>query len=203
LSPTSGACGTLTSTWLDPGTFGSTPTYTVSLGRSAVNQAASVSTPYAPTTYTAAYSIEKGSATLTGASGTLSAGAWTQNGTTATMQYVPLGSTSTLQVFIANTSSISGEASFVAYNDAGATCTGSLGTVAGTSITSVGGTLRSLLLGATTVGTATGNCSTTFASAGRAAVTVTSTTPSASTRVHSAFSVADTTSRAVIVNSTN
>ena len=202
LSPTSGACTTLTASWLDPGTYGSA-TYTVGLGRDDVNKAASVSSPYAPTTYTASYVIEKGSATLTGASGTLSGGAWTQNGTTASLQYVPLGSTSTLQVFIANTSSVAGEATFVAYNDAGATCTGTLGTVTATGITSVGGTLRSLLLGAATVGTATSNCSTTFASAGRAAVTVTSTTPSASTRVHSAFSVADTTSRAVIVNSTN
>jgi len=197
LSPASGNCTALTANW----TTLAPTSYAISLGRSALNQAASVSTAFTPTTFTASYSITNG--TLTAQSGSLSAGAWTQNGTTARLQYVPLSSSSTLQVFIANTSNVGGEATFVAYNDAGSTCTGSLGSVTASGVTSVGGTLRSLLLGAATSGNGSGNCSTTFGSAGRAAVTITSTTPSADTRVHSGFSVSDSTSRQIIVNSTN
>jgi hypothetical protein len=196
LSPASGTCTTLTATFATT----ANSAYTIALGRSAVNAAASAATAFAPATYSASYSLTNG--TITYNSGTLSAGSWTQNGSTINLQYVPLSSTSSLQVIITNTSSTAGTVTFTAYNGAGASCTGDLGAVRATGTTSVGGLLRSALLGTAAAGTTT-NCSTAFANTGFVGVTLVSSTPSASTRVHSGFSVSDTTSRGIIVNSTN
>jgi hypothetical protein len=196
LSPTSGTCTVLTATYATT----ANERYTISLGRSAVNVSSASATVFAPTTYSASYSLTNG--TLTYASGTLSAGSWTQNGSTINLQYVPLSSTSSLQVIITNTSSTAGTLSFTAYNGAGESCTGDLGAVRQTGTTSVGGLLRSALLGTAAAGTTT-NCSTAFANTGFVGVTLVSSTPSANTRVHSGFSVSDTTSRGIIVNSTN
>ncbi len=197
LSPTSGACKDMTVAWAS---LVGTP-YTLSLGRTTQGSAASVSTAFAPQTYSATYSLTNGTLTASN-TGSLAAGEWTQNGTTANLQYVPITSTSSLQIFVANTSSVGGAVTFTAFNDSGATCTGDLGAVVATGTTSIGGKLRSALLGSPATGTTT-DCTSSFASAGRAAVTLVSTTPAASTRIHSGFSVSDTTSRGLIINSTN
>lgn len=197
LSPVSGNCTSLTATFATT----ANTTYTIALGRSALNATASVATAFAPATFAASYALTNGSS-VTYRSGTLSAGSWTQNGSTINLQYVPLSSTSSLQIIITNTSSTAGTVTFTAYNGAGASCTGDLGAVRATGTTSVGGLLRSALLGTAAAGTTT-NCSTAFANTGFVGVTLVSSTPSANTRVHSGFSVSDTTSRGIIVNSTN
>jgi len=202
VSPTSAGCSTLTAQFAAP----FADTYTIGLGRIARDvTASSTAAAFAPTTYTAGYSFRNvvGSATLTAtnSSSTLAAGSWTQNGTTALLQYVPISATIPLQIIVANTSSVNGALSFTAYSN-GASCTGTLGSVNANSTVTVGSLLRSALLGQAA---ATSNCPATFTNQeGRAAVSLLSTTPSANTRVHSGFTVTGSTdSRQIIINSTN
>lgn len=202
VSPTSAGCNVLTAQFAVP--F-SNLAYTISLGRNATDAVASTASAFAPTTYTAGYSFRNvaGGATLTAtnSASTLAAGSWTQNGTTAVLQYVPISATIPLQIIVANTSAIAGSLSFTAYSN-GASCTGTLGSVNANSTVTVGSLLRSALLGQAA---ATSNCPATFTNQeGRAAVSIVSTTPSANTRVHSGFTVTGSTdSRQIIINSTN
>jgi len=204
LSPASGDCKTLTASF---GTLtAATSTIKIGLGRDALNATASEATAFASNTYTAGYSFNRASATLTAAnsSTTIAAGTWTQNGASGIrLNYVPLTDNTSLQVLISNNSSTSGVAEFVAYSG-GATCTGNLGAVAANGVTSVGGALRSALRGTPNSSTQT-NCTTAFDDAtGNAAVVLSTTTPSASTKVHSGFTVTgDTNPRQILINSTN
>jgi len=180
LSPVSGACTTLTASFTGL-TNGSVAT--VSLGRIAKDTASSVATAYTSTTFTAGYTINKAANTLTAtnSSATLSAGSWTQNGATdMRLNYVPLTDNTSLQILISNTSSVAGEATFVAYSGA-ATCTGNLGAIAANSVTAIGSALRSALRG-TPNSTTTTNCTTTFDDVSNsAAVLISTTTPGTST----------------------
>ena len=195
-SPTSGSCTTLTVNFntIAGGNF------TIGLGRGALNVNSASATAFAPQTYTAVYRFDSGANSLVSPT-SVTAGTWTLNGTTVQLQYVPVGSAN-LQLFVQNNSNQTGSLTFVAYNKDGASCTGNLGTVNPTASSSFGTALKSALLGTAIAGTTT-SCTSAFAVEGRAMVTLTSTSPSASTRVHSGFSVGDTVSRSIIVNSTN
>lgn len=210
---TSFECKTMTLTAASPSLAGAT-TYTVGLGRSETTSStlssvnAASATPFAPQAYTATYGITGGTdadgvvggTALVATSASQSAGSWTLNGTSITLQYVPVASDTNLQLFVSNTGA-AGSASFTATNHAGASCSGTLGAV-GVGSTSLGSALKRSLLGIPGTGE-TSTCSTTFASEGRAAVVVTTTTPSSTTRVHSGFSKSDGVSRQIIVNSGN
>ena len=203
LSPASGACTTMTASFTG---LANNATFSVALGRSAVNAAASTATAYASNTYTASYSINRASTTLTAAntSASIAAGSWTQNGASSMrLNYVPLSDNTSLQVLISNNSSVAGVAEFVAYSG-GATCTGNLGTVAANGVTSIGGALRSALRGTPNSSTTT-NCTTSFDDAtGNAAVVLSTTTPADNTKIHSGFTVTgDTNPRQILINSTN
>ena len=201
LTPTSGACNVLLATF-NTTTALPAGTYTVGLGRSAPNVNTASASQFAPQSYTYSYSLTSGNNVLaTGAAA--AAGSWTLNGTTVTLQYIPVATDTNLQVLASNTTSSAGTLTFVAYNSAGSTCTGDLGAVGAAATSSFGGQLRSALLGTPAAGTTT-DCSTTFiGSAGRAAVVLTSTTPSSGTRFHTGFSKSDGVSRQIIVNSGN
>lgn len=203
LSPLSGECKSLTVAFNNL-TWTGASTVSIQLGRSNVNAAASVSSPFASNTYTAAYSFNKGTLSVANSSASISAGAWTQNGASdMRLNYVPLTDNTNLQVLISNNSSVAGTVDFVAYSG-GASCTGNLGAVAANGVTSIGGALRSALRG-TPNSTTTTNCTTTFDDAtGNAAVLLTTTTPAASTKIHSGFTVTgDTNPRQILINSTN
>jgi len=201
-APNSGTCNVLVSSHATTAlTSGS---YSIGLGREAVNASSASASQFAPQSYTFSYVLSSGARTLASAAAS-AAGSWTLNGTTTTLQYVPVATDTNLQVLVSNTSASPGNLTFVAYNHSGQTCTGDLGAVAATANSSFGGQLRSALLGTPAAGTTT-DCSTTFIGAGsnaRASVVLTSTTPASSTRVHSGFSKSDGVSRQIIVNSGN
>jgi len=205
---TSFDCRTMTLTAATPSATAAT-TYTVGLGRSETTSSTSSSvntasaTAFAPQAYSAVYGMTGGAAgaqTLVATTTSQAAGSWTLNGTSVTLQYIPVSSDTNLQLFVSN-SGAAGTASFTATNHAGASCSGTLGAV-GVGSTSLGSALKRALQGAPGTGE-TSTCSTTFASEGRAAVVLTTTTPSAATRVHSGFSKSDGVSRQIIVNSGN
>jgi len=200
-TPTSGACNVLLATF-STATALPAGTYAIGLGRSAANPSTASATQFAPQSYTYSYSLTSGARVLaTGAAA--AAGSWTLNGTSITLQYVPVATDTNLQLLASNTSSSAGTLTFVAYNSTGQTCSGDLGAVSATSTSSFGGQLRSALLGTPAAGTTT-DCTTSFVgTAARAAVVLTSTTPSTGTRFHSGFSKSDGVSRQIIVNSGN
>jgi len=200
-TPTSGACNVLLATF-STATALPAGTYSIGLGRSAVNASTASASQFAPQSYTYSYSLTSGARVLaTGAAA--AAGSWTLNGTSITLQYVPVATDTNLQLLTSNTSSSAGTLTFVAYNSTGQTCSGDLGAVNATSVSSFGGQLRSALLGTPAAGTTT-DCTTSFVgTAARAAVVLTSTTPSTGTRFHSGFSKSDGVSRQIIVNSGN
>lgn len=204
LSPASGDCKTMTAAFTNLTWTTTASTVKIALGRSALDATASTSTAFASNVYTAGYSFNKGTLTVSNSSSTIAAGSWTQNGASdLRLNYVPLSDNTSLQVLISNNSSTAGIVEFVAYSG-GATCTGNLGAVAANGVTSIGGALRSALRGTPNSSTTT-NCTTTFDDAtGNAAVLLTTTTPSASTKVHSGFTVTgDTNPRQILINSTN
>jgi hypothetical protein len=172
--------------------------YAVSLGRGAANSTLTTtnSTAFAEQAYTANVALSLGATAtrLASVSGTPSAGAWTINGTTVNIPYLPINSNIDLVVNIANRSTQTGAVTFTAWNASGTSCTGSLGNVTANANMSVGGALKTALLACTGTG---------WAGATRATVQLVIPTPRATTAVNSSFSASDGKSRSIVVNDTN
>jgi hypothetical protein len=165
--------------------------YAIQLGRVGTANASN-STVFAPQTYTATSTLKQGAITHVTDSAR-AAGAWTLNGTTVNIPYLPL-TTSGVQVMIANQSSQTGTIDYTAWNADGVSCTGSLGTIAANGNASVGTSLKAALAACTTTG---------WAGTTRATVQLVVTTPSTSTTVHSGFSATDSVIRSTVINNTN
>lgn len=171
--------------------------YTVTLGRGAATAGLTTanSTVFSEQTYTSAVALSMGTGTrLASVNGSPAAGAWTINGTTVNIPYLPVNANIDLVVNIANRSSQTGPVTFTAWNASGTSCTGSLGSVTANQNMSVGSTLKSALLACTGTG---------WAGATRATVQIVIPTPRATTAVNTSFSASDGKSRSVVVNDTN
>jgi hypothetical protein len=169
--------------------------YTVSLGRGATSYTTANATVFTEQTYTAAVALQMGTTARPSAvSGSPAAGAWTINGTTVNIPYLPVNANIDLIVNIANRSTQSGPVTFTAWNASGTACTGTLGSVTANQNMSVGSTLKSALLACTGTG---------WAGATRATVQIVVPTPRATTAVNTSFSASDGKSRSVVVNDTN
>lgn len=171
--------------------------YSVSLGRGAANNTltTSNSTAFAEQSYTTAVALSLGTGSrLSSVSGTPNAGAWTINGTTVNIPYMPINSNIDLVVNIANRSTQTGAVTFTAWNASGTSCTGSLGSVSENANMSVGAALKNALLACTGTG---------WTDATRATVQLVIPTPRATTAVNSSFSASDGKSRSIVVNDTN
>jgi hypothetical protein len=170
--------------------------YSVSLGRGDTGYTSATATAFADQSFTSLISLDMGTISTRRAnvSASPAAGAWTLNGTTVNIPYMPINSNIDLLVNIANRSTQTGTITFTAWNANGTPCTGSLGTVVSNGNTSVGATLRSALQACTGTG---------WSGATRATVQLVMPTPRATTAVNTSFSTTDGKSRSVVVNDTN
>lgn len=168
--------------------------YSIGLGRSTLTPTLATSTAFVEQSYTASATASIAGSRVTTKTATPAAGAWTINGTTVHIPYLPRNANIDLIVNISNLSTQTGEVTFTAYNANGTACTGSLGNVGARSNMSVGGALKTALLGCTGTG---------WDTATRASVQLVSPTPNASTRVNSSFSTTDGKSRQIVINSQN
>jgi len=131
---------------------------------------------------------------------TLDAGAWTSNGSTVYIPYMPVNTVAASRiapvVYITNRSSVTGPATATMVNESGVECTASLGTIAGNRTTNVSNLINDAVK-------ACYNTSSAAEAAGhRLSITIEASLPSASTEVYSAFTVGGT-SRVSVVNSSN
>jgi|NOAtaT_7_FD_contig_81_2400364_length_1572_multi_4_in_0_out_0_1 hypothetical protein len=134
------------------------------------------------------------------ASTTFDAGAWTSNGSTVNIPYMPVNTTAAARIapviYVTNRSLVSGPATATMRNDAGTECTVSLGTIGAQRITNISNLIND----------AVRTCYDTSAAAQTAGhrlnITITASLPSADTEVYSAFTVGGT-SRVSVVNSSN
>jgi hypothetical protein len=170
--------------------------YTVALGRAATEYTAVTASQFSDQTFSAAVSLAMGTGTTRTASvgSTQAAGAWTLNGTTVNIPYLPINPNIDLVVNISNRSSQTGPVTFTAWNANGTSCTGNLGTVGANENMSVGSALKNALLGCTGTG---------WTGATRATVQLVMPTPRSTTAVNSSFSASDGKSRSIVVNDTN
>jgi hypothetical protein len=169
--------------------------YTVALGRGATTYTATTATAFTEQTYSSAITLAMGSSTrVASVQSSPSAGAWTINGTTVNIPYLPLNANIDLLVNIANRSTQTGAVTFTAWNANGTSCTGSLGSITANANMSVGSVLKTALLACTGTG---------WAGATRATVQLVIPTPRATTAVNTSFSATDGKSRSIVVNDTN
>jgi len=171
--------------------------YSVALGRGAANNTLTTAnaTAFAEQSYTSAVALSLGTGSrLASVSGTPNAGAWTINGTTVNIPYLPINTNIDLVVNIANRSTQTGAVTFTAWNASGTSCTGTLGSVAANANMSVGGALKTALQACTGTG---------WSGATRATVQLVIPTPRATTAVNSSFSASDGKSRSIVINDTN
>jgi len=130
----------------------------------------------------------------------LDAGAWTSNGSTVYIPYMPVNTVAASRiapvVYITNRSSVTGPATAAMVNESGVECTASLGTIQGNRTTNVSNLINDA------VKTCYNTSSAAEAAGHRLSITITASLPSASTEVYSAFTVGGT-SRVSVVNSSN
>jgi len=148
--------------------------------------------------------VEQGArGTRNTAQAAISPGAWTSNGSTTQIPYMPLNSTAGAGkidpvIVISNRSTATGVITATLRDEAGNTCSlteSTLGTIAGGSTKSIGGTIRDAVAGST--------CSTLDGAGGeKLSITLTVTLPSGSTEVYSGYTVGGS-SRVTVVNSSN
>lgn len=133
----------------------------------------------------------------------LSPGAWTSNGSTTQIPYMPVNSTAGAGkidpvIIISNRSNTTGVITATLRDESGNTCSlteATLGTIGGGRTKSVGGLIRDAAAGST--------CPTLDAAGGeKLAITLTVTLPSGSTEVYSGYTVGGS-SRVTVVNSSN
>jgi len=167
--------------------------YQVALGRDGAVTTATASA-LVEQGYTAAVSANIFETRVSTVNATPAAGAWTINGTTVNIPYMPRNANIDLVVNIANRSTQTGEVTFSAWNADGTLCTGSLGNVGANANMSVGAALKTALLACDGAG---------WATATRATVQIVSPTPASTTLVNSSFSLSDGKSRQLVINSTN
>jgi hypothetical protein len=126
-------------------------------------------------------------------SDTLAYGAWTLNGFSAFVPYMPYGTNISQIIYLTNKSTQSGAISVTAFNEAGATCTFAAGNVGAGRTLQVAGAIKTGLEGC--AGFLTNG-------AGRVAMTITANIPGSLAEVYSAYNVGGT-DRGTVVNSTN
>jgi len=127
-------------------------------------------------------------------------GAWTSNGSTVTIPYMPVNTVAASRiapvVYITNRSLVSGPATASMRNESGVLCEASLGTIEANRTTNVSNAINDAVKSCY-------NTSSAAEAAGhRLSITITASLPSADTEVYSAFTVGGT-SRVSVVNSSN
>jgi hypothetical protein len=127
-------------------------------------------------------------------SDSLAYGAWTLNGFSAFVPYMPYGTNISQIIYLTNKSTQAGAISVTAFNEAGATCTFSAGNVGAGRTLQIAGAVKTGLEGC--AGFLTGGTT------GRVAMTITANIPGSLAEVYSAYNVGGT-DRGTVVNSTN
>ncbi len=145
-----------------------------------------------------AATVEQGASVR--ASGTLSVGEWTSNGTTVKIPYMPINTTAGSSkidpiIVVSNRSSVVGTVTVNVINANGDSCSGSLGTINGGSTKSFGGALRTLLQSSA--------CAADFDTSTTQAlnISLTATLPEGSTEVFTGYNAES--GRVTVVNDSN
>jgi len=152
-----------------------------------------------PQTYSGTYTITGlgGSGTpgvYTARTGTTTPGQWTQGGTTIFVPYMPVGSSITQVLYIANNTAVAGSTTVTAKSQSGGTCTTAAVTTAANANTNLSDALASAI--------ATCQAAGTVAATDKLMLTIVATTNLAYTEVYSGFTVSGS-SRVTIPNSSN
>jgi hypothetical protein len=186
-----------------PGQAADGSTYTVALGSKFTSPSVGTAGPtITPMDFTATSTaaLSKGSVAIGTSATALDAGAWTSNGSTVNIPYMPVNTVAASRiapvVYITNRSLVSGPATATMRNESGVECQVSLGTIQAQRTTNVSNLINDA------VKTCYNTSSAAEAAGHRLSITITASLPSADTEVYSAFTVGGT-SRVSVVNSSN
>jgi len=151
-----------------------------------------------PATSTAVFT--RGANTLI-ASTTIDAGAWTSNGSTVVIPYMPANTTAGTAkiqpvIYVTNRSDVSGPATATMRNESGVSCTADLGTISANRTVNVSTAITNA------IATCYNTSDAATASGHRLNIVITASLPSATTEVYSGFTVGGS-SRVSVVNSSN
>jgi hypothetical protein len=122
---------------------------------------------------------------------TITPGAWTLNGFSAFIPYMPYGANISQIVYLTNKSTQTGAVTVVGYNEAGTACSFSAGTVGASRVTSLAGVIKTGVEGCYGAGFT-----------GKVSITVTANIPGSTAEIYSAYNVGGS-DRGTVINNSN